>query len=217
MIRMNDPEKRSVVDITRSLAPGITVWPGDQPFTRAWSARIGDDSSVNVGRVTMSTHTGTHVDAPLHFLSDGEAVDDLPLEAFVGPAWVVDVEDTNPIAPEHVRDVDLKRYPRVLFKTRSSNTPNDRWDPDFAVFLPETIDVLGRHGVRLIGTDAPSVDPAESKTLPVHHALAQHGIVNLENLCLRDVKAGAYVLVALPVKLAGMDAAPVRAVLLPAL
>lgn len=202
-----------IIDITRPLTPSIAVWPGDQPFETRWSAQIETGSSVNVGALTMSTHTGTHADAPLHYEAGGAPIDAVPLSHFVGDAWVVEVEDDALIRPTHLEGIDLARYPRVLFKTRSSRVPETRWHEDFLAFDPATIDLLGRHGVLLIGTDAPSVDPADSTALPAHHALARHGIVNLENLLLMEAPAGPTYLVALPIKVAGLDAAPVRAIL----
>ncbi len=204
-----------LIDVTRPMSPGIAVWPGDMPFTPFWSARIEKGSSVNVGGVTLSTHTGTHADAPLHFLSDGKPIDEFPLGRFFGQAEVVEIEqDAEAISTVHVVHLDSEKVERVLFKTRSSQVPADKWEPDFVHIEPAVIEFLGARGVVLIGTDAPSVDPAESKSLPAHHCLARHGIVNLENLYLRDVMPGRYDLIAFPVKLVGLDAAPVRAVLL---
>lgn len=203
-------------DITRTLTPATAVWPGDQPFRPTWTGRIEAGSSVNIGAITLSTHAGTHADAPLHFEPEGASIDTVPLTHFIGEAVVVAVEDTKIITTEHIRTVDLAVTKRLLFKTRSSAVPDDRWAPDFTWFDPALIDHLGGHGVLLIGTDAPSVDPVDSTTLPAHHALARHGIVNLENLMLRDVPPGRYRLVALPMKLHGLDAAPVRAVLMDA-
>lgn len=203
-------------DITRTLSSRIAVWPGDQPFEARWSARIEEGSSVNVGALTLSTHTGTHVDAPLHYAAAGAPVDGYPLLQFIGPAIVVHIRETDVILPAHVQGLDLRSTPRVLFRTRSSLVADDRWEPDFVSIHPDTITFLAERQVVLIGTDAPSVDPAESKTLPAHHALARHGIANLENLMLAEVPEGRYELVALPLKLEGLDAAPVRAVLLPA-
>ena len=203
------------IDITRALDPRIAVWPGDEPFAARWTARIENGSTVNIGAVSMSTHTGTHFDAPLHYDADGAPTDALGLACFIGPAVVVEVREGALILPEHLAGIDTARFPRVLFKTRASDTPGDVWSDDFPALHPETVDALGRRGVVLVGTDAPSVDPADSTLLLAHHALARCGIVNLENLCLRGVEPGGYQLVALPLKLAGMDAAPVRAVLLP--
>ena len=203
-----------VIDISRALTPAVAVWPGDQVFEQVWTARIAQGSTVNLSAVHLSTHTGTHADAPLHFLDGGASIDQIPLLQFVGPCLVLDIGTAPVITPEHVAPNDKQRVPRLLFKTRHSQVADTRWDPDLVPFLPAAIDRMGKQGVVLVGTDAPSVDPADSKTLGAHKALARNAIVNLENLALHDVAPGRYQLVALPLKLSGLDAAPVRAVLL---
>ncbi len=203
-----------VIDISRALTPDVAVWPGDQPFTHTWTARIHGGSTVNLSTVQLSTHAGTHADAPLHYLPEGPAIDEIPLLQFVGPCLIIDTENAESINPDHVALNDRARIPRLLFKTRHSTVADTCWDPNLAPILPETVERMGAQGVVLIGTDAPSVDPADSKTLDAHRALARHGIVNLENLALAGVAPGPYNLVALPLKLPGLDAAPVRAVLL---
>ena len=203
-----------VIDISRALTARLAVWPGDQPFAPAWTARIEDGSSVNLSSVQFSSHAGTHADAPLHFLKDGISVDEIPLLQFVGSCLVIDAEATPEINTTQVAFNDDRRVPRLLFKTRHSSIPDTQWDSGLVPILPAAVDRMAEQGVVLIGTDAPSVDPVESKTLDAHKALARHGIVNLENLSLRDVAPGPYYLVALPLKLAGLEAAPVRAVLL---
>ena len=204
-------------DITRSLTPQTAVWPGDTPFTQRWTSRIDQGSSVNLSAVAFSLHAGTHADAPLHFLANGASIDSVPLDRFIGPAWVVEVErDAEAITPDHVEAARTADVRRVLFKTRSSDVPDGQWDPHFVPILPETIAYLGGRGIVLVGTDAPSVDPENSKALPAHKTLAQHGIVNLENLALGGIAPGPYDLVALPLKLHGLDAAPLRAILLEA-
>lgn len=207
-----------VIDISQPLDPQTAPWPGDEGFQPAWTARIETGSSVNIGAFRMSAHLGTHADAPLHFEHEGASTSTFPLSAFVGPVQVVSVDDDT-IRPAHVEALDLEALdleaaPRVLFKTKASAVQASEWSDDFPPILPETIEQLAARGVVLIGTDAPSVDPAESKRLSAHHALARSGIVNLENLALGDVALGRYWLSALPLKLEGMDAAPVRAVLL---
>ncbi len=207
-------EGMKVIDISRALRPAVAVWPGDQPFEHTWTARIAHGSTVNLSAIHLSTHTGTHADAPLHFLEEGAAIDQVPLLQFIGPCLVIDTGSATAITPELVAANDQQRVPRLLFKTRHSQVADTRWDPDLVPFLPAAIDRMGRQGVVLVGTDAPSVDPADSKTLDAHKALARYNIVNLENLLLKDVTPGSYRLVALPLKLPGLDAAPVRAVLL---
>ena len=199
----------SLLDISRPLSPATAVWPGDRSVEWNWTAHKGDESAVNVGAVSTSTHAGTHADAPLHVCSDGLSIDDLPLTSFVGPADVVAV-DAPIIRPEHLPDPCA---PRLLFRTRHSTVPSDTWDPDLVPIHPETVDVLHERNVVLVGTDAPSVDPVDSTALPAHHALIRARIVNLENLALNGVAPGRYELIALPLRIVGADAAPVRAVL----
>ncbi len=201
-------------DITRPIAPGIAVWPGDQPFTSAWTAQIGDESVVNVGCLTMSTHTGTHIDAPLHFIREGKAIESFPLTHFAGRASVIEILSGDVVEPRHLQGIDVAKSQRVLFKTRSSLSASQLWTEDFVYIAPETVRYCGENGIVLIGTDAPSVDPADSKELLAHRMLAAFGIANIENLHMRDVPPGEYELIALPLYLPGMDAAPVRAVLI---
>jgi len=200
----------SLIDISRSISPETAVWPGDRSVEWSWTAQIKEGSAVNVGGYAMSTHAGTHADAPRHIANDGSSVDDLPLSSFVGPAEVVDVTGADCIRPEHVRKAAA---PRVLFRTSVSSLPDSEWPEDFPVLVPETVQALAEQNTVLIGVDTPSVDPVDSTDLPAHHALRRHGIVNLENLCLEGVAPGGYRLLALPIRLTGGDAAPVRAVL----
>lgn len=172
-----------------------------------------DGSSVSVGMIRLSTHTATHVDAPLHYLRHGHAVDAYDLGIFVGPALVWEAPDVDLLRPEHLESIPPSAD-RLLVKTRHSFVPDETWSDAFMAFHPDTIRALADRGIVLIGTDTPSYDPADSKNLPAHHALAACRIANLENLSLRSVAPGEYTLLALPMALAGMDAAPVRAVLI---
>ena len=202
-----------VIDITRTLTPEIAVWPGDQPFAHTWTLRIPEGDTVNLSAVQMSLHTGTHVDAPLHYQNDGKPLDELPLLQFIGPCLVIDTTQAGAISPQHVEGNDRSRIPRLLFKTRHSGVPDTVWDPDLVPFTVATVERMAQQGVVLIGTDAPSVDPADSKTLEAHHAMAAHGITNIEGLQLSHVAPGRYQLIALPMKIYGVDGAPLRAVL----
>ncbi len=204
-----------IYDISRTLSETIAVWPNDVPFRARWSTRIDQDSSVNVGAIAMSTHAGTHVDAPLHYQEDGAPIEDVDLETLVGPCYVVQITDVRAVTVRNVAMLDFTGVPRILFKTRSSDLGDDVFDEDFVHIEPAAIRYLSQRGVVLIGTDAPSVDAFNSAALPTHHELARAGIVNLENLYLRDVTPGLFHLTALPLKLTGLDAAPVRAILTP--
>lgn len=199
-------------DITSPVGDGLACWPGDTTyrFRLGWSIREG--AAVNVGEVTASIHTGTHVDAPFHFDDGGAAVDALDLAPFLGPARVVDVRGIPLIRIEDLAGVDLDGTPRLLLRTGG-------W-ADRSQF-PESIPVVDRdvpgylkeRGVILLGLDVPSVDPIESKDLPNHHALGSLGIAILESVDLSEVEPGVYELIALPLRLVGADGSMVRAIL----
>jgi len=177
-------------DISRPLAPGAWTWPGDTPFACDLAWKMAEGASVNVGRVTMSCHTGTHADAPFHFAPDGPTTERIPLEHCVGPCEVRRLSTLSAATAE-----------RVLVRAEGGAPTVGQ------------LDAL-RHPLKLFGTDGHSVDPLDSKTLDAHHRLWQMGAVILEELDLAGVPDGRYELIALPIRLVGMDAAPVRAVLI---
>lgn len=197
------------IDITRPLSPSTAVWPGDRSVEWSWTMRMEEGNSVNVGALAASTHSATHADAPLHVASDGAAIHDLSLSAFAGPAHVIEI--TGPAVT--AADVDDLTASRVLFRTSCSDLGPGEWPETIVPILPEAVQRCAEQNVVLVGTDAPSVDPLDSTALNAHHALIQHGIVNLEGLDLSGVDPGRYTLVALPLKIQGADAAPVRAAL----
>ena len=203
-------------DITRPLQTSLAPWPGDTAFDHRLTWRMDAGASVNVGAVTMGTHNGTHADAPFHFLPDGARIDALDPAIFLGPALVVDVAG----AGWTIRRGDLggasahfqNGVTRLLLKTGA--WPDDaRFPARIPTLAPDVPAWLGGYGVRLLGLDVPSVDEIESRDLPVHHALAAAGVHILESLDLSAVPPGVYELIALPLKITGGDAAPVRAVL----
>jgi len=200
-----------LIDISRSISPATAVWPGDQAVEWTWTTRLEKGASVNLGALCLSTHVGSHVDAPYHVSEEGGTTDTLSLSTFVGEARVVSAEGASSIRPAYVDDVSADR---VLFKTEASRLSDDEWPESITPVDPDTIHSLAETGAVLIGTDAPSVDLLESSTLPAHHALIETGLVNLEGLSLENVPPGLYYLVALPLKIPQADAAPVRAVLL---
>lgn len=203
----------SLLDISVLVQPGTPEWPGDVPFSCGWTCRIADGAAVNLSRTTGSPHVGTHADAPLHVHEGWEASDALPLSAFLGTALVLDVSDMpdGPLTLE-ADDPRLEHVERLLLK--SGRTVADGVFPDaWPVLGHDVAAALARRGLRLLGVDAPSVDERQSKDLAVHHALFANGAFVLENLDLRAVEPGRYELIALPLRLHGLDAAPVRAVL----
>jgi len=204
----------ALIDISRPLAKGMPTWPGDTPFSYEVSWPMADSGSVNVGQLTMSIHTGTHVDAPFHYDNEGGKTLTLDLEAFIGPARVIDVSGIACITPAALSGHDLAGVSRLLLRTRSWTDPGS-FPTDIACIDPDLPRFLAERGIRLIGVDVPSVDPLDSKALPAHHGLHEHGINILEGILLDHVEPGDYELIALPLALAEADGSPVRAVLRP--
>lgn len=203
----------AIYDITIPVRETLAVWPGDTPYRFVLGWKMSDGASVNVGAVTMSVHTGTHADAPFHFLPNGAAVDVLDPAVYIGAAAVVDAarwSETIPIAA--FETVDGSQTPRVLVKT-GAWTNHAEFPETVPVIAPDVPEFLAARGVVLLGTDVPSVDAINSKTLPNHHALAEREIHILESLDLREVPPGNYELIALPLRLVGADGSPVRAIL----
>jgi arylformamidase len=161
----------------------------------------------------MSTHCGAHADAPLHYDPQGASIDQLDLADFIGPARVIDARGANPLCGfNEISSALDDAPPRLLFRLMDRLDPMV-WPSGFRTLAPETVERLALGGTRLIGVDVPSVDPEASKDLPSHMVCRAHDLRIIENLVLADVAPGDYELIALPLKLAGLDAAPVRAVL----
>jgi arylformamidase len=200
-------------DITPPISTATPVWPGDTPvgIERVWRMEAG--SPVNVGRVTLSPHTGAHADAPLHYAADGAPIGAVPLDVYLGRCRVIHCIGAAPVVtPGQVAHALDALPPRVLLRTYL-HAPLDAWDNAFCAVAPETIDLLAEHGARLIGIDTPSLDPQESKTMDAHRRIRAHRMAILEGLVLDAVAPGDYELIALPLKFATLDASPVRAVL----
>lgn len=200
-------------DISQTLSPTLPVWPGDTPFsaTRTWV--LDAQCPVNVAKFTSSTHAGTHGDAPLHYDPAGKAIDAVALDPYLGPARVVDLRGRgNAVTAAMVEPALTTGVRRILIRS-FDRFPHDRWTSDYMSVAAEAIRVMAAAGVVLIGIDGPSLDPQESKTLDAHMAVRETGMSILEGLVLDDVEPGDYELIALPLKLAGLDSAPVRAVL----
>ena len=202
---------RTLWDISSPVSPSSPAFPGDTQYAQRWTAQIGPGCPVNVSAITMSPHLGAHADAPLHYAREGPAIGAVDLEPFLGPCRVVHVMNCPLVRPEHLAHAAAGMLPRVLVRT--SPRAAGQWSPAFTAFDPSTIAWLASLGVRLVGIDTPSVDPADSKTLDSHQQLLAHDMRVLENLVLDEVPAGDYELIALPLKLIEADASPVRAVL----
>ncbi|MBQ0943748.1 arylformamidase [Ideonella sp. 4Y16] len=204
----------SLIDISPTVHAAAPIFPGDEPYALRWTARLGSGCPVNLSALTLSPHIGAHADAPLHYAHDAPAIDQVPLDAYLGPCRVIHAIGCGPLVTiEHMRHAESGLPPRVLVRT--CERADTVWNPDFSAYAPEALAWLAERGVRLVGIDTPSVDPADSKTLDAHQVLRRHDLRVLENLVLDAVPAGDYELIALPLKLAGACASPVRAVLRP--
>lgn len=202
-------------DISISVSASTPEWPGDTPWSCGWTATISNGSSVNLSSITGSPHVGTHADAPLHVRDGWPGAHELPLEAFYGPALVIDVSDLRgELSLDQIEPlISGHQLERLILKTGStvaSGTFPDEW-PTLSESCARTL--IG-FGLRLLGVDAPSVDARESKSLAVHKMLFSGGAFILENLDLRRTPPGPYEIIALPVKMMSVDAAPVRAILI---
>jgi arylformamidase len=201
-------------DISIPTGTSTPEWPGDQPFSCGWTQTLARGDSVNLSAITTSPHVGTHADAPLHVRDGWPASHQVPLAPFAGRARVCKVDAS--IETIQMKDlVALRskgRVERLLVRTDCS-VASGRFPERWPVMSVAVIRALLERGLVLLGVDTPSVDSRHSKTLDVHHALFGGGAFNLENLDLRGVDDGEYELVAYPILVRGLDAAPVRAVL----
>lgn len=206
-------EKARLYDISWPVDEGLPVWPGDATYRVSWTMRRAEGASVNVAELCLSAHTGTHADGPFHASDEGVRIGAAPLDAYLGPAVVVDAQGREMIEEEWVSGLLAWQAPeRLLFRTGCWTDP--RTFPErFAALDPGAAARLVAAGVRLVGTDAPSVDPFDSKQLPTHRVLGEGGVAILENLLLAGVPEGRYELIALPLRLEESDSSPVRAVL----
>ena len=200
-------------DISPPVHAGSPVFPGDAAFASVWAARIGPSCPVNVSTLTLSPHTGAHADAPLHYDDAGAPIGCVDLAPYLGRCRVIHAIGCGPLVRwEHVAHALADLPERVLVRTYA-RAPVDRFDAALAAYAPETIERLADLGVRLVGIDTASIDPADSKTLDSHQVVRRRSLRVLENLVLDDVAEGDYELIALPLKLTTADASPVRAVL----
>ena len=202
-------------DISISLSASTPEWPGDTPWSCGWTATIANGASVNLSSVTSSPHVGTHADAPLHVRDGWPGSHELPLDAFYGPAMLVDVSELSgeigfDVIEPHIKGQSIERLLLRTGATIASGSFPDEW-PTLSESCARTL--LG-FGLRLLGVDAPSVDTKSSKSLAVHAMLFSGNAFILENLDLRRIPPGPYDIIAFPVKMMSMDAAPVRAILL---
>lgn len=202
---------RRIWDISQKLHPDLPVWPGDTRFAQARTWQMEEGSPVNVSALTLSTHSGAHADAPMHYSEDAPDIASVDLEPYLGECLVIDARGVG----HEIEVADLPHLhsaDRVLFRT-FERFPHESWPQETTAIAPETIEWLAVQGVKLVGIDGPSIDPQDSKTMDAHKAVLKHDIRVLEGLVLDDVPEGRYELIALPLPIVRGDASPVRAVL----
>jgi arylformamidase len=202
---------RRIWDISQKLRPGLPVWPGDTPFQQVGTWEMDEGSPVNVSALTLSTHSGAHADAPLHYSANAPDIAEVDLGSYLGQCLVVDARGSGPLVGPDVLPA-LQGMKRVLFRTYE-HFPHDDWEEDHTAISPATIATLADAGVVLVGMDGPSLDPQSSKTMDAHKAVLNADMRVLEGLVLDHVPAGRYELIALPLPIVGGDASPVRAIL----
>jgi len=203
-----------IYDITPLISSRLRVWPGDTPLSREVLLDKKRGANVTLSSIHSPVHLGAHADAPSHYGVGPPSIEKRSLDFYIGPCQVIRlaVPQATPIRPDLL--VTPIQSERLLFATGTFPDP-EKFNEDFAAFSPELIDHLHRRNVRLVGIDTPSVDLFHSKDLPAHLACLRHDIAILEGIRLEGVPEGLYELIALPLRLEGFDASPVRAVLRP--
>lgn len=201
-----------IVDVSQRVSAASGVFPGDTRFELTKICTMAGGASCDVGTIRSSLHVGTHADAPSHFVPGAPHIADVPLDAYLGPAVVVERIGDGPITAADVARWPVARGDRVLVRTRRAVDPS-AFPAEFAHLTEESARALAAAGAVLFGIDTPSVDHQTSKTLAAHKALFAGGVAILENLDLTGAAPGRWELIALPLRIEGGDAAPVRAVL----
>ena len=206
------------IDVTVPIRVGMVTWPGSATLQIERRRAIERGDSANVSNICMEVHTGTHMDAPLHFFDSHKSIDQMPIDAAIGPARVIEIRDTESIKPEELKQYNIQRGERILFKTQNSQTcwQTDTFVKDHVYITKKAARFLADAGVRLIGIDYLSVGGInEGPNAETHRILLRAEIWLIEGLDLSGTSAGNYVLICLPLKLAQTDGSPARAVLRP--
>ena len=205
-----------VHDVSRPLHDGGTIYPGDPEIRFRSHSSLSRGDEANVSALSFGSHSGTHVDAPSHFLQGAMPVDEIPPERLIGPAVVVEFPDSvTAVGADDLAAQDLRGQRRVLLRTRNSSRPTEAgFDREYCALAPDGAEYLLEQGVDLVGIDALSVERFGSEDFAVHHLLLERGVVIVEGLDLSAVSPGVYQFICLPLRLRGLDGAPARAVLI---
>jgi arylformamidase len=203
------------IDVSVSLHSGMVHWPDNPPVSieRALNIEYGD--TANVSKISMGVHTGTHMDGPLHFVREGKGLDEMPLDATIGRARVIEISDSESIKPNELHSYRLQYGERILFRTQNSarSWSSEDFIEDFVYVSQEAARYLADRGIRTVGVDYLSVGGFRNDGVETHQALLEAGIWVIEGLDLSEVEPGAYELVCLPIKIERSDGAPARAIL----
>jgi arylformamidase len=204
--------KSKYFDISPLISSDLAVFSGDTPYENPYLVSFKDGSHFSLSRINTTVHLGAHADAPFHYHPEGKTVDELDLNYYLGSCQVIDVniKKASRITIENLANIKIL-HRRILFKTNSFNPY--KWTDDFNALSVEVISFLANQGVILVGIDTPSVDLSDDKKLLCHQAIYKHKMAILEGLELNHINAGSYNLIALPLKLKGAEASPVRAIL----
>jgi len=205
-----------IYDISLKISKDMPVWPGDPaPFLERFAV-LGKESDANISRIEMSLHTGTHIDAPEHFLAEGKTVDQIPLKDLIGRVYLLHLPDVNSINAKILEQSEIPpRTRRILFKTRNSKLwmrGEKSFQSDFVAITSDGAQYLVDRGVKLVGVDYLSVAPYVDTTT-THQILLAHGVVVVEGLDLSGVSQGRYTMYCLPLKVVGVEGAPARTIL----
>jgi arylformamidase len=205
-------------DISVPISPEVPVWPGDSKVVLEQIRAISKGDSSNDSRLACSVHTGTHVDAPAHFIDNGATVEQLPMEVLIGKAIVIDIPDDDIITPEIIEAHNLPgETERLLFKTKNSALwadPAHSFNTDFVALSAECARWIVHRGIKLVGIDYLSIQMFKDAEPLTHRILLEAGVIILEGVNLQGINPGAYQLICLPLKLAGREGAPARAILI---
>lgn len=210
------PASSRVHDVSRPLRDGGTIYPGDPQIAFRAHASIDRGDPANVSALALGSHSGTHVDAPSHFIPGGSPVDRIPLERLIGPAAVLNLPTSlTVVGAADLARLDFRGQRRVLLRTRNSAAAAKAgFSPDYCALTPDGAGYLIERGIELIGIDALSIEPFGADDFAVHHLLLKRGVVIVEGLDLSSIATGIYQFICLPLRLEGLDGAPARAVLI---
>ncbi len=205
------------IDISIPLHNNMVHWPDDPPFQKELIQNILQGDHNNLSKITMGSHTGTHVDAPHHFIQDGKDICLMPIDLMIGIARVIEIKDSHHIGPEELEKHQIQPGERVLFKTINSATlwETDTFSKDFVALSKEAAEFLAKKKIKVAGVDYLSVGGYKSDGTFIHRTLLVQGIWLIEGLNLSRVKPGKYFLICLPLKIVSGDGSPARAIISP--